>query len=81
MKAEATDILETFRLDAQQSVAYLAGIHAHGETLKEAMVNVFRMLPKCESFGLEEIRTLITFHPESEGKRLIESILAGANGA
>lgn len=71
------DIVATFRLDAQQSIAYLGSCRAKGGTLKEAMVNVFREIPRCEHFNVGNVVTLLPQHPDSYGKRLIESILAG----
>jgi hypothetical protein len=71
------DIISTFYISAgDPEVAHLAGLSAEGKTLKEATLNVFRLLPRCENFDLYAIRELIKLHPDSYGKRLIESILS-----
>jgi len=74
-----TDILTTFRLDALESQASIAGLVAHGETLREATINVFRLLPKCERLEAEDIITLVGRHPESVGRTLIMNILRPEN--
>ena len=82
MKDVDNDILRTFRLsvgvDGHLTTTYLAeSLSAKGKTLVEATLNVFRLLPRCQDYEIENLRELIKQHPGSFEKKLLENILNG----
>jgi hypothetical protein len=75
VKSDATDLISTFQPDALNNRVTMGDFEGKGETLKEAVTNLFRSLPYCEKFEVEDIKAFISNHPESEGKRLIQNII------
>ena len=79
-----TDILMTFSLTTgdndRQHIAHLAGLDARGRTLREAVLNVFLMLPGCTNWTEKELRYFVDQSPDTYQKRLILNILEPERG-